>query len=114
MSRERTHLFNNLSHSLEKLATYFLFQGRFDAAHQILNEHTLHLYHSEGELEGWVRLQNLRARILRFQGYCQHSPALYDEALDVLTEPLPVAESLEDKALLADTLDLVGFPAKLE
>ena len=108
MSTKLTGQFYNLANQIEQITMVYLYAARFDAAFRLLNDQVLDLIKAENHLAEWMKLQHQRARILRYQGYCEYNPARYDEALSILKEVLHVAETLGDEALLADTLDLTG------
>jgi tetratricopeptide (TPR) repeat protein len=108
MSTRLASLLRDLANQIEQIAIVHLYEARFDAALNLLNDQVLDSLKDENLLEEWGRLQNQRAEMLRYKGYCDCDPAQYDEAIDILQKVLSVAETLGDEALLADTVDLTG------
>ena len=108
MSIKLAGLLHDLANQMEQIALVHLYEARFDAALNLLNDQVLDSLKDENLLEEWARLQNRRAGILRYKGYCDNDPAQYDEAIEIVQQVLSVAETLGDGALLADTVDLAG------
>jgi tetratricopeptide (TPR) repeat protein len=108
MSTKLAGLLHDLANQMEPITTAYLHEARFDAALNLLTDQVLDSLKDENLLEEWGRLQNRRAEILRYKGYCDYDPTQYDEAIEILQQVLSVVESLGDEALLADTVDLTG------
>ena len=108
MSSKLADQFVDLANQIDQIATTFLYEARFDAALKVLNDEILNLYKYERKINEWVRLQNLRASIIRYKGYCDYDAALYDDAINILIDVISVVENFGEKTLLANTLDLTG------
>lgn len=108
MSTRLAGLLHDLANQIEQIAIAYLHEARFNDALNLLNDQVLDSLKDENLLEEWGHLQNQRAGILRYKGYCDCDPARYDEAIEILQQVLTVAETLGDEALLADTVDLTG------
>lgn len=103
-----TGLLHDLANQIEQIASVYLYEARFNAALNLLNDKVLDLLKDEHQLDEWVRLQNQRAGVLRYKGYCDYDPTRYDDAIEILSAALAVAETLGNQALLANTVDLTG------
>ena len=92
MTSDLTSILHDLTNLIEQLATIYLFKARFDAALSFLNAKTLDLLRDEIEPDDWIRLQILRAGIIRYQGYCDYDPELFDDAMSIIMDVMGVAE----------------------
>jgi tetratricopeptide (TPR) repeat protein len=87
------------------ISDIYLGEGRFDDALALLRSDLLtHL--SEFKPEDRVRVQYQCAKVMRHK--CWLNSSGYDGVLEMLSEAREAAESLDNRKLLADIVDLIG------
>jgi len=72
MSSKHAGRIFDLANQIDQFETTYLHEVKFHAALKLLNDEILDLLKSEEKIEEWIRLQHLRAGIMRYKGYCKY------------------------------------------
>lgn len=104
---ERIKLYSDLIQTICKLSDVYLYEVRLDDAFRLLNSDILKLIDNKLTPEDKVRLRTQLGKIMIYENVRDHKS--FDKVLKILYEVEKKAESLNNKALLADVEALIGW-----